>query len=161
SSPVDHDEAVTASTASTFHKLPSSSLMTLPSSPPRLHIRHRSCVLCSRCQLQTPVLMQFCSSPNTPCDWGARQGELAPLTVPGRPYSNKASASWRGSCSRTGLLSVGFVCRSIKNFHKAALNGTLETLSNRLIMAANRKTGCTLAGGQETLRRSPGRVKGL
>jgi hypothetical protein len=59
------------------------------------------------------------------------------------------------------LLSVGFVCRSIKNFDKAALNGTLETLSNRLIMAANRKTGCTLAGGQKTVRRSPGRAKGL
>ena len=27
---------------------------------------------------------------------------------------------------------MGFVCRSIKNFDKAALNGTLETLSNRL-----------------------------
>src|SRR5262249_9300668 len=78
-----------------------------------------------------------------------------------REATNFAAPIMPGSCCRTGLLWVGFVCRSNKNFDKAALNGTLENLSNRLIMAANRKTGCTLAGGQKTVRRSPGRVNGL
>jgi len=45
------------------------------------------------------------------------------------------------ACCRTGLLWVGFVCRSIKNFDKAALNGTLGTLSNRLIRLLIAKQG--------------------
>ena len=55
-------------------------------------------------------------------------------------HPEQARVIMANSCCRTGLLWVGFVPRSIKNFDKAALNGTLETLSNRLIIAANRKT---------------------
>ena len=110
-----------------------------------------------------PELCVPCKMPSNGAD-GQRKcsreaTNFAALWLPGKCL--EVSAIMPGSCCRTGLLSVGFVCRSIKNFDKAALNGTLETLSNRLIMAANRKTGCTLAGGQKTVRRSPGRVKGL
>ena len=59
---------------------------------------------------------------------GKNKGAPCPMTIPNK------RASYGELLLLNSLLSVGFVCRSIKNFDKAALNGTLETLSNRLII---------------------------
>ena len=64
--------------------------------------------------------------------WSREATNFAALWLPGKCL--EVSAFMPGSCYRTGLLWVGFVCALHENFDKAALNGTLETLSNRLII---------------------------
>jgi hypothetical protein len=51
--------------------------------------------------------------------WSGEATNFTALCLPGK-LPLKRAPSWR-SCCRTGLLSVGFVCRAGKNFDKAVL----------------------------------------